>query len=188
MLRSPAGDAAFRSLYAHTFDAVARYCLRRLPPATAHDAVAEVFLVAWRRIDDVPPADEALPWLFGVARNVVRNTERSSRRSHRLEARLASQPVSTDPGPEPLVVRRDEERRLLQALDSLPPVDREVVRLRAYEELTFSQIGQAIGCSEEAAKKRVTRALRRLRSGVGPPSTDPSHHPSPRASQEGEER
>jgi len=64
MAMSPSDEATFRSLHSVTFDAVARYRLRRLPADIAHDAVADVYLVAWRRIDDAPASDEALAWLY----------------------------------------------------------------------------------------------------------------------------
>lgn len=66
---SPGQEPKFRAIYDHHFDQIARYCLRRLREAEAHDAVSEVFLVAWRELDDVPTSDETLPWLYGVARN-----------------------------------------------------------------------------------------------------------------------
>ena len=56
------------------------YCLRRASRDEAKDATSDVFLVAWRRIEDVPTGDEALPWLLGVARNVLANRRRSLRR------------------------------------------------------------------------------------------------------------
>ena len=52
-------------------EAIQRYCFRRLPASDANDAVAEVFLVAWRRIADAPAGDGQLPWLYGIGRNVV---------------------------------------------------------------------------------------------------------------------
>ena len=91
-----------------------RYCLRRLPVADANDATAEVFLVAWKKIDRVPAGEEALPWLYGVARNVVRNFSRSTRRSGRLGG-LARQ---YEPGPETQVVRRQEDEKLLSTLQA----------------------------------------------------------------------
>ena len=78
---SPTTNAKFRRIYDEHFEAVTRYCLRRLPVADVNDATAEVFLVAWSKIDRVPDGGESLPWLYGVARNVVRNSVRSARRS-----------------------------------------------------------------------------------------------------------
>ena len=62
------------------------YCSRRLGVQEANDAAAEVFLVAWRKIDQVPIGADARMWLYGVARNVVRNASRSARRRERLAA------------------------------------------------------------------------------------------------------
>ncbi|NNF10835.1 MAG: RNA polymerase subunit sigma-24, partial [Acidimicrobiia bacterium] len=84
MEESPSTSLRFKRLYDEHFDAVQSYCLRRLPVADANDAVSEVFLVAWRKIEAVPTGEESLPWLFGVARNAVRNSGRSHRRSARL--------------------------------------------------------------------------------------------------------
>ena len=168
---SPTTDARFRRIFDEHFDAITRYCLRRLPVADANDAAAEVFLVAWRRIDRVPAGDGALPWLYGVARNVVRNLDRSSRRSGRLVVKLRSLAPRSDPGPEPQVIRRQEDAELVAALNSLKAGDQEVLRLRAYEGLTNPEIAAVLGCSPEAAKKRVARALGRLQKAAALPES-----------------
>ena len=77
-------------LYREHADAVYRYALRR-DPGGAEDLVAEVFLVAWRRLDDVP-AEAELPWLLGVARRAHANQRRSTGRQRALRDRLARQP------------------------------------------------------------------------------------------------
>ena len=60
--------------------------------------MAETFLVAWRRLDDVPA--DALPWLYGVARRVLANQRRSADRGAALERRLAGaeRPAAPRPG------------------------------------------------------------------------------------------
>ena len=69
-------EARFRALFADSYSALRRYAHHRgLSPADSEDLVAEVFTIAWRRIDDVPT--DAVPWLFAVARNVLRNTRRA---------------------------------------------------------------------------------------------------------------
>jgi RNA polymerase sigma-70 factor (ECF subfamily) len=117
-------------VYDAHFDHIARYCLRRLPEVESHDAVSEVFLVAWRRIDQMPTGGETLPWLYGVARNVVRNAQRSRRRTLRVSARIRREPHYAQSGPEIQVVRHEEDEMLLWALEQLKPDDREVLRLR----------------------------------------------------------
>ncbi len=186
MAASPTTDAKFRSIFDENFEAVTRYCLRRLPVADANDATAEVFLVAWKKIDRVPADEDALPWLYGVARNVVRNSTRSIRRSGRLTGRLGGLARQHEPGPETQVVRRQEDEQLLNALASLNADDQEVLRLRAYEGMAAPQIAVALGISPEAAKKRLSRALGRLRRAAGTTGSDISPHP--RAASEGGER
>lgn len=69
--------------------AVLGYAMRRVDdPADAADVVAETFMVAWRRIDDVPSGRATKPWLFEVARRVLANGRRGRRRHHRLAQRL----------------------------------------------------------------------------------------------------
>lgn len=166
MAESPSSDTKFRKVFDAHLPSVQRYCARRLRPADANDAVAEVFLVAWRRIGQLPEGDEALPWLLGVARNVIRNLERSGRRASRLKARVEQEPTPANPGTEAQVIRRVEYDEVAAALESLNPADREVIRLRAWEELTAPQIAVVLGCSVAAAEKRVTRASQRLTKAV----------------------
>lgn len=156
----------FRVVYDAFFDDVARYCLRRLPREDAHDAIAEVFTVAWRRIESVPPTDDALPWLYGVARNVVRNRSRTGRRLLRLRAKLEMEPQRSSPSVETQVVRSAEFTAMADALRLLSPADQEAIRLRGYEGLTIPEVAVVLGCSREAAKKRVSRAIRRLRKAA----------------------
>ncbi|MBT8217189.1 MAG: sigma-70 family RNA polymerase sigma factor [Acidimicrobiia bacterium] len=166
MEESPSTSLRFKRLYDEHFDAVQSYCLRRLPVADANDAVSEVFLVAWRKIEAVPTGEESLPWLFGVARNAVRNSGRSHRRSARLVARIGAVREAPDAGPETQVVRRSESQRVLDALEKLRPADREVLRLRAWEDLSAPQIAAVVGISPAAAEKRLARAMTRLQAAV----------------------
>ena len=86
-------DAEFRRIFDMTSHDVRRFCIRRLPPTDVNDAVSEVYLVAWRRAEKIPAGDEALLWLYAVARNVVRSIERRNRRSLRLVARASREPT-----------------------------------------------------------------------------------------------
>lgn len=160
-------EAEFRAIYELHFDAVARYCLRRLPEHLAHDATSEVFMVLWRRLDEAPAGEQTLPWLYAVARNVVRNADRTTRRTVRLRARLLREPRDDAPTPEAIVVRNEQDAQLLSALARLRPADREILRLRALERLTFAQIATVLSCTESAARKRAGRATARLRRGIG---------------------
>ena len=83
----------FSALYADCYPRLLGYALRRTHTVEdAADVVAETFLVAWRRLEHVPPGDEARLWLYGVARRVLANQRRGERRRDRLEVRLLLEP------------------------------------------------------------------------------------------------
>lgn len=158
-------ERRFEALYGSYERAVVAYCLRRLDREAALDCAAETFLVAWRRIDDVPAGDGTLPWLFQVARNVIGNHYR-----HRDILRRTTVPIDrVDPkdvadreGPEVVVVRRESDREVLDAMARLRPIDREVLLLSAWEGLSHAEIGDLVGCSPHAVDQRLHRAVRRL--------------------------
>jgi RNA polymerase sigma-70 factor (ECF subfamily) len=177
VVASPATNSKFRRLFDENYEAISRYCLRRLPLADVNDATAEVFVVAWKKIEHVPAGEEALPWLYGVARNVVHNTQRSTRRQVRLAGRLSSLARSNEEGPETVVVRHQHDQLVAEAVERLRPKDREVLRLRAQEGLTSGEIAVVLGISPEAAKKRVTRALARIRKSPALQELNITAHP-----------
>ena len=133
-----------------------RYALRRLDPTAADDALAEAFLVLWRRLDDVPPGAE-LPWSYGVLRNCVANEARSARRRAGLLVRLSGQVAgpSNEP-PEP------GDPALTEAMDRLRPAERELLRLWAWEDLAPSDIAVVLGTTTNAVNIRLHRARRHL--------------------------
>ena len=155
-------DLRFRRVFDANHDAIRAYCLRRLPPEDAADAVSEIFLVAWRRLDSLPAGTEERPWLFGVARNVVRNSNRSTRRRSDLGVRLRG--LGSAPGTDPQtdIVTADEHDEIMAAFDQLGSADQEILRLRLWEELTVGEVAIVLECSEKAASKRYQRALKRL--------------------------
>jgi RNA polymerase sigma-70 factor (ECF subfamily) len=162
MRANPTTDAAFREVYDATFDDVRRFCLRRLPMSDVNDAVSEVYLVAWRKADKIPRGDEALLWLYGVARNVVRHIERGNWRRLRLTAKAMREPAGTVQAPEMQIVRHSDDETLAAAVRRLSESDQEVIRLRAWEDLSAPAIAQVLDCSVSAAEKRITRAFKRL--------------------------
>ncbi len=177
-------SARFDQIFAEHYESVSRYCHRRLPSDDANDATAEVFVVAWRKIRDVPQGDEALLWLYGVSRNEVSRFRRSNRRRGALHTKLGGQASYPDAGPELVVVRNADHERLLAALGRLKPKDQEVLRLRAYEHLTLAEVSIVLGCSVPAAKQRSARAMKRLRRAADLPGAQRAT-PGSRAIQRG---
>ena len=163
------GDAVarFESMYRACYADVLRYALRRsVRPEAAADVVAETFLVAWRRIWEVPD-DRARLWLFGVARNVLANHHRSAQRHDRLTARLRHELTGTE------VVQRDVPDDLAGAFRSLPDADQELLRLVAWEELSAVEIARVLSCSPNAVRIRLHRARKRLAAALSEPFEDP---------------
>jgi RNA polymerase sigma-70 factor, ECF subfamily len=115
-----------------------------------------VFLVAWRRLDDVP--DDALPWLFGVARRVLANERRSADRRAALERRVASDvALGVDTGD-----RMGDAGLLREALAGLSENHREALMLVAWHGLTGARAARAAGCSPATFAVRLHRARSRL--------------------------
>ena len=152
----------FDDLFASFGADVVSYCRWRSRSASdAQDAVADVFMTAWRRLDTLPDGDAARVWLYATARRVIANQRRSARRRAALEERLALEPHSVS-GDE--VRLRDEEQLVHDALRRLPPPDREVLLLAEWEGLTPAQIASVLGCLAVTARGRLHRARNRFRA------------------------
>jgi RNA polymerase sigma factor (sigma-70 family) len=154
-------EARFRALFIESCAAIRRYGLHRgLDRADSDELVAEVFTIAWRRFDDVP--DDAVPWLFGVARNVLRNMRRSQRRKARLLERLPRPEVAlsqeADSG--------SDASRVRAALASLDESDRELLALIAWDGLTPQQAATVVGRTPGATRVRLHRARARLAAAL----------------------
>lgn len=161
-------EARFRALFTATEPGVRAYVRRRSsPPIDIDDVVSDVYLVAWRRLADVPEV-AALPWLYGVARRVLANERRSARRQDRLLDRLRSRaPVPRfDDDAGTAEAARAEARSALQALRALRPLDQEVLRLAAWESLAPAGIAVVLGCTPNAAAIRLHRARRRYAAAL----------------------
>ncbi|MEV5575600.1 sigma-70 family RNA polymerase sigma factor [Spirillospora sp. NPDC052269] len=158
-MRHPS-SSRFEELYAANRARVLGYALRRTEdPQDAADVVAETFLVAWRRMDDVPPGDEARLWLYGVARRVLADQRRGERRRTALGTRLRSELAAAAlPSPS----EDDESGLVAAALRSLPEPDRELLTLVGWEGLDHAQLATVLGCSRNAVRVRLHRARRRF--------------------------
>jgi len=169
----------FEVLYRQHFRAVLRYALARVEPESAKDVTAETFLIAWRRLPDVPA--DAAPWLFGVARKVIAGQLRSDARRSALYLRLEAgggPGSSADVGEE--IAQRDA---VLTALAGLGEHDREALRLIAWDGLTSKEAAEVLGVTRLALGVRLHRARRRFaaaldttKRGVMPAVAGPPRH------------
>ncbi|MHB8380291.1 MAG: RNA polymerase sigma factor [Acidimicrobiales bacterium] len=139
-----------------------RYSLRRLDdPTSCEDVVAETFLIAWRRWDDLPAPGRELPWLYGIAFRVVSNYRRSRDRRDRLYTRLA---FERDRQSEREGEDDPDTQLILRAIRELRTSERELLEFVYWERLTYRDIALIVGVSENAVGIRINRAKGNLRT------------------------
>jgi RNA polymerase sigma factor (sigma-70 family) len=158
--------SAFGVLFERHSRAVYNFCFRRTADwAAAEDLTSIVFLEAWRRRSDVSLRDgRALPWLLGVAVNVLRNRRRAERR-HR--AALARMTLERDIDfADDVASRLDDERRMratLRMIAKLPPREQEVLALCAWAGLSYEDAALALGLPVGTVRSRLSRARAHVR-------------------------
>jgi RNA polymerase sigma-70 factor (ECF subfamily) len=161
-------QARFERLYQTHHLRVLAYCGRRAPPSEAEDATSETFLVMWRRFDELPPDDQVLPYLYGVASRVIANQRRSIRRRATLTTKLQNLGVAPPDSALFVVLRQEQHLVADKAVRRLPPKDREIVMLDAWEQMSRQEIAQIVGLSKMAVDKRLIRAYKKLGRQLGP--------------------
>jgi RNA polymerase sigma-70 factor (ECF subfamily) len=165
--RARSGDSeAFGMLFERHGRTIYNYCFRRVGSwAVAEDLVSIVFLEAWRRINKPLPRGKELPWLLGIATNVVRNRRRSDRRHAAALSRVprpTAEPSFADDSDE----RVDDEElmaRALVRLARLPRREQEVFALCAWSELSYEDAAVALRIPVGTVRSRLSRARARLR-------------------------
>lgn len=158
-------EQRFTVLYQRHYTDVESYVRRRVNPSLVNDVVSDVFVVAWRRLEEVP-TDGVLPWLYGVARRTLANTYRSEQRRGRVLDALAAQPDVTVGDHANAVTSR---LAVTAAFEKLSSNDQEALRLALWEDLSPSEASRALGCSVATFQVRLHRARKRLRKAVERP-------------------
>jgi RNA polymerase sigma factor (sigma-70 family) len=131
----------------------------------AEDATQAAFMKAYRALGRFRTGAGFRPWLLRIVRNEALNRRRSAGRRAGLALKVASDPVSGDaaPSPETVVVRGDDRRRLLEAVEQLPEGLREVIEHRYFLGLSEAETARALGIAVGTVKSRSARAIARLR-------------------------
>jgi RNA polymerase sigma factor (sigma-70 family) len=158
-LRASRKDArAFVVIFERHFDAVSRYLRRRVPADLADDLTAETFVRAFqhrRRYRAL--RDDARPWLFGIAMNLVREHLRHEQRELRAFARTYVDPVDE-------VAPSDRAAGAVAgALASLTDGERDVLFLHAWADLDYDEIAEALTIPGGTVRSRLHRARAKLR-------------------------
>ena len=165
--RARSGDSeAFGTLFERHARTIYNYCFRRVGSwAVAEDLVSIVFLEAWRRVDRQPRSGKEVPWLLGIATNVVRNRRRAERRHAAALRRVP------EPSPDPTFADDSDQRvddeeligRALALVARLPRHEQEVFALCAWSELSYEDAAIALGIPVGTVRSRLSRARARLR-------------------------
>ena len=159
----------FEALYGAHAGEVRTYLRRRGADAVAaDDLVSDVFLVAWRRLEDVPA--DPLPWLLGVARRVLANNRRGDARRTALRSRLTGERLASE---QDHASAPQHESPVMHALQSLSERDREVLLLVAWDGLERGRAAAALGIGAGAFAMRLHRARRRLERALAAADAQP---------------
>ena len=165
--RARAGDTwAFGLLFERHARTIYNYCFRRVGNwDAAEDLVSIVFLEAWRRLDKPLPSGKELPWLFGIATNVVRNRRRAERR-YAAALRRIPKPDAEPSFADDTEQRIDDEEltdHALELLAQLPRREQEVFALCIWSELSYEDAAAALRIPVGTVRSRLSRARARLR-------------------------
>ncbi|WP_207311575.1 RNA polymerase sigma factor [Lentzea alba] len=145
----------FSAVYRECYPRVLAYAASNAGPRLAEDITSETFTIAWRKLDQMPP--NALPWLLGIARNLVRAARRQTWHDELTD------------------VASDDDYAVIElraALATLSEADQEVLTLIAWHGLVATEAALVLGCTTATFFVRLHRARRRLRAALSTSNFD----------------
>lgn len=179
--RIRAGDAdAFGVLFTHHAREMYNYCFRRTADwAVAEDLTSIVFLEAWRRRDKELMPDKVLPWLYGIANNVVRTRRRSARRYAAALERVGTSPPTPDFSDDLLERLGDQEQMAaaLRVVAKLPLRQQDVLALCVWSGLDYEAAAAVLDVPVGTVRSRLSRARSRLRELLAVSGHEPGAEP-----------
>lgn len=156
----------FAALYRREHPVVLVFAIRRCPNglSQAEDIANDVFLIAWRRLDEIPTDEgEARGWLLATTRNQLRNLVRNEARRGRFLNLFAADVVPVMPPPDAAIIAQND---LASAWQQLSTAEQEVIALTVLDELTSPQAATVLGISAAAYRTRLNRARNALRKAI----------------------
>jgi RNA polymerase sigma factor (sigma-70 family) len=164
--RSTEDPRSFGVLFERHARAVYGYLARRAGPDVADEVLSEVFLVAFQRRDAFDGrSTSARPWLLGIGTVLLRAHAKKEAKHLRVTAR-AAEAEAHDGGLERALDKQDASRRMRRMLDhlqQLPPIDRDVLLLYAWGELSYDEVAKSLGIPVGTVRSRLNRVRRELR-------------------------
>ena len=163
--------AQFGLIFDRHYDAIHRYLARRVGWDLAEDLTASVFLAAFQsRTRFRPNGQDARPWLYGIATNILRRHTRTEVRRLRAYGRVAD-PGAVQIDRDAIANRLDAQRAagvISDALAQLPEAERSVLLLVAWADLSYEEVAVALDVPIGTVRSRLHRARARLRELLGP--------------------
>ena len=155
-------EQRFNLLYRETRNEIMAYLVRRAHSTEdAADALSETYAAAWRKLDSLPEGERARLWLYGAARNELRMAARKEHADDELIAELSK-------GLQAAYREQTETAQayesLEQAISGMSDVDREILTLTAWEDLTPREIAAVMGLSANVVRVRLHRVRRELQT------------------------
>lgn len=171
--------ARFERIYDRYSHLILAYALRRTDSAAdASDVVSETFLVAWRRLDDVPDGDRTRLWLYGTARRVLANHFRGERRARKLSEKVQADVLRTAAQLDTTIDTGPDSQAIAEAFARLKDDDREVLILVGVEQLDRDQVAEILECSRANVRVQLHRARRRFAKELRKVGVDPQRSTS----------
>lgn len=167
--RSDEAEALCKGWFEAYGTAVYNYFRFHVPlPDVAEDLTAETFFKVVRAVGRFDPArGTARAWILTIARNVLGDWRRRARLRQYVSLGTMHDLAFDAPSPEERLLREEEVGRMLDAVATLTPADRELIGLRYGSGLETSEMAQILGISEGSVRTRMWRVLGRLRKAVG---------------------
>ncbi|WP_223257026.1 RNA polymerase sigma factor [Arthrobacter globiformis] len=184
--RSRDSPAVFGQLYDRHASAIYRYAARRAGDFAADDVTSETFLIAWEQLGNYDVSrDDARPWLFGIATNLLRQHHRAEATVLKAAAKSAAREALADDS-DRIAAEVDAKvatGRMAHALKSMAAIDRETLLLYAWADLTYDGIALAMNVPVGTVRSRLNRARQTLRTqfNLEKLSETENHHGRPAA-------
>lgn len=167
-----AGDhVAFKEMFETYSVMVFNVCFRMFNHQEAEDVTQDVFFKAYKSIKQFRAESKLSTWFYRIAINCCLNHQRKLKQVHWLsldffpessEEKIRDLSTSAENSPDALLVKSERERVVQQAINSLPKKQRVAVILHRYEELSYKEIAEVMGCSVGSVESRLHRAKQNL--------------------------
>lgn len=156
---------AFEPVFDRHYNSIYKYLARRVGPDVGGELASEVFAVAFAQRDRFrSDAQDARPWLYGIAANLARRQARTWRRSRRAGQRsVGGNVIWLDPAPEDRIDAQGMRQVLISAMAQLRSSEREVLLLHALTDLSYREVAEALAIPIGTVRSRLARARRQVR-------------------------